>query len=379
MPVETPEVREVVAFAPEGFLVTSFYLNVDASEFPSPDQLASSFDSLIHEAEGRRKEIEGGLAHQAGESIRGDLARIRKFVADGIDREDTKGIALFSCSAQDFWETYHMPTPVRNAVYFEPRARVAPIAAFLSHTKPTAILVLDKQHARIITMTAREVREWTDLEDYVPQRSDQGGWSQMRYERHSDQWRKHHVDHAAGLLLRLLQRYPFDWLILGNEVQTQADLEHGLHPYLKDRVVGHIHVRLDAELSEIVRKARELEDRVESEHIDRLMSQIEEFAGAGGRGAIGLADTVDALNEQKIHILLVQDGFTHPGALCPSCGFIMSEPRSSCPACGGPARPVDDVVDTVIQRALELGSTVEVATEPDRLEPIRCIGAVLYY
>jgi hypothetical protein len=40
---------------------------------------------------------------------------------------------------------------------------------------------------------------------------------------------------------------------------------------------------------------------------------------------------------------------------------------------------MDNVVDAVIQRAMELGSTVEVATEQDKLLPINCIGAILYY
>jgi hypothetical protein len=164
------------------------------------------------------------------------------------------------------WPSNHL-APLQNAVYFEPRARVAPIAAFLSRSKATAILVLDKQRDRLITMTAGEVREWSNLEDFVPQRSDQSGWSQMRYERHSDHWRKHHVDHAADLTLKLLQHHPFDWLILGDEVQTESELEQDLHPYLRDRVIGHIHIRVDAELSEIVRRARELQDRVEAGHI----------------------------------------------------------------------------------------------------------------
>jgi hypothetical protein len=30
------EVRELVDFSPEEFLVTSFYLNVDTTEFPDP-------------------------------------------------------------------------------------------------------------------------------------------------------------------------------------------------------------------------------------------------------------------------------------------------------------------------------------------------------
>lgn len=99
MAVQTDEVRDIIDFTPEGFLVTSIYLNMDSSEFPSEDLLETSFDSLMHEAESRRKDIEGDLSHDARESIRGDLAKTREFFANGVDRTDTNGLAIFSCSA----------------------------------------------------------------------------------------------------------------------------------------------------------------------------------------------------------------------------------------------------------------------------------------
>jgi peptide chain release factor subunit 1 len=379
MAVQVEEVRELVDFEPEGFLVTSFYLNVDAADFPSDDLLATSFESLIHMAEEQRKPIEESLSHDATESLRNDLGKIRDWFHSGIDRQDTKSVGIFSCSALDFWEVVPMPTPVDSQVTFNPKPHISPIATFVSHTKPTAILVTDKQNARIFTMKGSEIREWTSFEDFVPQRSSQGGWSQMRYQRRSDNFRRHHIDHATELTLKLLQNYPFDWLILGAEVQTKADLEASLHPYLKDRVVGEINVRIDADASEIVAKAAELREEIESQHIDKLVEQIREFAGAGGRGSIGIKDTIQALNEQKIHILLVQEQFQHPGAECPACGLLMPSQRDTCPACNAPARPVENAVDSMIQKALELGSTVEIALESDKLESIQCVGAILYY
>jgi peptide subunit release factor 1 (eRF1) len=379
MVVSTEEIREIIDFAPEGFLITSFYVNTDGSEFQSETLLNTSFDSIVHTAESRRKDIEGDLSHDARESIRGDLAKIRDFFCNEFDRTDTNGLAIFSCSAQDFWEVVQMPARVESRVEFGPRPFLSPIAAYLSHSKATAILLTDKQHARIFTMKAGDVREWTDFEDYVPRRSDQGGWSQMRFQRRSDEWKKHHLNHAAELTVKLLQHYPFDWLILGTEVQDQADLLSDLHPYLKDRLIGQIHVRIDANMGDILEKARALREEAESEYIDDLVGRVQEYAGAGGRGTIGIGNTIGALNEQRVHILLVQQGYTHAGAVCPSCGVLSADRLERCPGCREKARQVDDVVELAVQRALELGSEVEVATEQGKLEPIKCIGSILYY
>jgi peptide chain release factor subunit 1 len=379
MAVKTEEVRDLAGFqAPEGFLVTSFYLNANAEEFPAPEHVMKAFDSLIHEAEDKRKEIEDGLSHDAEQSLRGDLAKLRDWIKNW-DRQDANGVAVFSCSAGDLWEVYEMPTAARSAVFFDPHPQLAQLAGFLSHTKPTAILATDKQHARILTMKHGDVREWTDFEDFVPQRTEQGGWSQNRYQRRSDHWKQHHIDKADELVLKLEQHYPFDWLIVGAEEQDRHEITDRLHPYVKDRVIGYISVRIDAPEAEIVEAARGVREEAEAHLIDDLMGRVQEYAGAGGRGTIGLKETLGAINEQKVHILLIQEGFSEPGTRCPECGMLYAGEVSTCPACGGTTEGVDNIADAAVQKSLELGSQVEVAAEFNKLEPIQCIGSIMYY
>lgn len=379
MAVQTEEARDLAGFAPEGFLVTSFYLDVDADEFPAPESIFHSFDSLRHEAEMKREKVEQDLSHDAMQSLRDDMEKIEQYIKHDFKRVDTNSVAIFSCAAKDFWHVFEMPTRVQNRVEFDPSPYLAPLAEFLSHTKPTAILLTDRQQARIFTMAEGHVKEWSDFEDWVPQHVKAGGWSQMRYQRRSDNWAKHHIDHAAELVLKLEQHYPFDWLILGMDVDAKHDLEAGLHPYVKDRVVGHISVRIDAPEQEVIDEARKVREEAEEHLIENLMKQVQEYAGAGGRGTIGLDHTLQALNEQKVHILLVQQGFSKPGSVCPDCGLLLSTQPDTCPACGGTVEKVDNVIDSAIQKAFESGSQVEIATSYEELEPIQCIGSIMYY
>jgi peptide chain release factor subunit 1 len=379
MAVKTDEVRDLAGFeALEGFLVTSFYLDVNADEFPAPEHVMKAFDSLIHAAEDERKVVEDTLSHDAEESLRGDLAHLREWIKNW-DRQDANGVAVFSCTAADLWEVFPMPTPPESRVLFEPRPQLAPLAAFLSHTKPTAVLVTDKQHARIFTMKHGDVREWTDFEDFVPHRSEKGGWSQNRYQRRSDHWKQHHIDKADELVLKLEQHYPFDWLIIGAEEQDRNEVTDRLHPYVKDRVVGYISVNIEAPEADIIEEARRVREEAEEHLISDLIGRIQEYAGAGGRGTIGLKETLQAINEQKVHILLVQQGFEQPGTRCPDCGMLYVGELTSCPACGGQVEHVANIVDAAVQKSLELGSSVEVATEFEALEPIQRIGSVMYY
>jgi peptide chain release factor subunit 1 len=379
MGVPNQELHTLVDFVSDGYLVTSFYLDVNADEFPAPEHIRQSANSALHRAGKGFKERQKHLSHEAAESLRHDLHKIGQFVNAEFQRDGANGLAIFSCSARELWQVFRLPTKVQTRVVFESQPYVAPLATFFSHAKPTGILLTDRQHARILTMDDGKVTEWADFGDFVPQRSDQGGWSQMRYQRRSDEWAKHHLDHAARLVLQLEQHQAFDWLVLGTEVDVEHDLAEDLHPYVKDRVIGRIHVRIDAPEAEVVEAARKVRDLAEKRLIDRLMRQIQDYEGASGRGALGLDDTLRAVSEQKVHILVVQEGYRQAGAVCPQCRLLLGEWRDVCPACNIPAERVDNVVDSAIQRAFELGSVVEVATEYQQLAPIQWIGAILYY
>jgi peptide chain release factor subunit 1 len=379
MTAPTQALRELVDFASDGYLVTSFYLDVNAEEFPARESILQSVDSALHAAGQAFEERKRHLSRPAVESLRRDLQAIEHFAAAELERDGANGLAIFSCSARELWQVFRLPTKVQTRVVFESQPYVAPLATFFSHAKPTGILLTDRQHARLLTMDDGEVTEWADFEDFVPQRSDQGGWSQMRYQRRSDEWAKHHLDHVAKLVLKLEQREAFDWLVLGTEVDVEHDLAEDLHPYVKDRVIGRIHVRIDAPEAEVVEEARKVRDQAEEQLIDRLVRRIQDYSGAGGRGTIGLEGTLRALNEQKVHILVVQEGYRQAGAVCPQCRLLLGDQRNACPACNSLTENVDNVVDSAIQRAFELGSVVEVATEYQQLAPILWIGGILYY
>jgi len=379
MAVKTEEVRHLADFAPEDCIVTTLYLDVNAGQFPDTNHVQTSLHSVIHNAEAHRDAIEETLSHDAQASLKADLRKIKAYLGGEFAREDGNGVAIFSCAAHDFWRVVSLAERVDNAMMFGPRPYLAPLAPFLSHHKPTAILLTDKEHARILTMEGGMLKEWADFEDSVPQRSDQSGWSQNRYQRRLDHWKKHHIDKAAELALRLQKFYPFDWLVVGAEVQSETDVKNSLHPYLKDSVIGTIHVRIDAPNAEIVEHAQAAIERAESELIGNLVAQVQEFAGAGGRGTAGLSDTINVLNEQRVHILLVQQGYSAPGSICPNCNILMARKFDRCPGCDQPAVHVDNLVDYAVQRAYESGSVVEVATEEDALETVGCVAAILYY
>ena len=109
------------------------------------------------------------------------------------------------------------------------------------------------------------------------------------------------------------------------------------------------------------------------------MQQMVTAAAKGDLGVIGLADTLYAIREGRVHILLVEQGYEAPGALCPNCGYVSPVQGQKCLFCSSEMDPVGHAVDLAIQKTLEAGGTVKVIADSDDLAKAGHIGAILRY
>jgi peptide subunit release factor 1 (eRF1) len=92
-------------------------------------------------------------------------------------------------------------------------------------------------------------------------------------------------------------------------------------------------------------------------------------------GSLGLEDTLQALQEQRIQTLVISEGFSAPGAICDYCSYISASTDPECPVCDGTMQPIEDIVDHLVHRALELDMEIAFVSDPD-LEQAGSIGAV---
>lgn len=73
---------------------------------------------------------------------------------------------------------------------------------------------------------------------------------------------------------------------------------------------------------------------------------------------MGLSATLTALQERRVGTLLVSEGFSVPGAECPSCGLVGLGTRQ-CPRCGTTNIEIDDVIEVAVDLAVGQRAPVE--------------------
>ncbi len=355
-------------------VVTSCYLDVDGRRHPRHVDYEQQLDYLMRHARERAMELEPA----ATQSVEGDLGRISSWVKAGFDRSRVRGLAFFSCSAEGFFEVVESPLPVRNEIVLNASPHVRQLEALVQAYARFAVVLVDRQRARLFRIEQGELSERTEVFDAVPRRHDQGGRSAANIQRHTDELAHKHLKHAAEVTFDEVGRHPVDHLILGGPHEVVGEFEALLHPYLRERVAARLSIMVTAAPEEIRHAALQVEEAVaraaEEAMVDRLRDQV----GAGNAGVAGLESTLRALVERRVETLLISDGYEAPGWRCPSCRWLAVKGRG-CPVCGASMQLVEDVVEQAMEEALANKCRVEVVRESADLDVLGRIGALLRF
>src|SRR5215210_4035106 len=308
--------RQLADLAPERGRVLSVYLNLDPASFATPPARASAISSLLNDAQRKVEELDGDLPHDDRMALRADVDAVRDALeAPGIADEGTRGVAVFACGPAGLLETVRVKRSLESRVVIDATPFVEPLVQATAGGL-WCVLLANRRSARIFTGTPEQLDETDRIEDNVHSQHQQGGWSQARYQRSVDEDVRDHLAHTAEVVFALFKREGFEQLIIGAPEETVGDLEQHLHPYLHERLAGHVRVDVENSSADDVLAAAadgiaEHERRRERELLDRL----EHGLGAGGRGAAGVDDVLGALEEGRVDTLLLSEGFRAGGGV----------------------------------------------------------------
>ena len=350
-------------------VVLSLYLDLDPSEFATPPARATAVRSLIDGADRKVRERRD-LAHADRSALEASLQKAQDLLTRNLDADGAHGLALFACEPEDLLETLKLPRSVPSRVAIERSPLVGPLAGVARRERWCVVLV-NKQDARMFRGSPDGLREIDNLHDEVHRRHDQGGLSQARYQRSIDKEVADHLKSAADRLLRHFKHQPFERLVAGGPREVVAEFETKLHGYLTERLAGRIEVDVEvAGPDDVLEAARghfeEHEERREAEAIERLDD--------GSRAVAGLPNLLPPLNERRVEVLLLEDGFAERGTLCPQCGWLGPEGEARCPADGTELEQCEDMREPAIELALQ--QSAEVLPLRRRAQELRTRGGI---
>jgi peptide chain release factor subunit 1 len=353
--------------------ISSLYLTVDGRRFPRKADYEIRLDELLRRAHAQAQ----AMAERPRRSVDGDILAMSEFVRGGFERGETRGLALFSSHAAGRWEAVLVPRPVRDRAVVGARADLMPLEVLLETYRPTGVALVDFEKARLFLVELGRIDEVTDVWDEVPGRHDQGGWAQMRMQRHVDDHRAQHLKHVAEALFTVFRRRPFEHLVLAGPAEARHELEASLHDYLARRVRARLTMAIGVPSAEVLARVLEVEESAEREREREAIERLARAAAVDDQGAAGLEPTLEALAAARVAQLVVSIDLSAPGAACSECGRLIAS-DGPCPACGGKTQRIPDVVDAAVAAALRTGSRVETVSGGG-LDELGGIGALLRF
>lgn len=359
-------VHDLLEFKGNGKPVLSVYLDVDASR-RTRDECRLILKEL--------------LESQNPASVRKDAARVQDF----LDREydwQGKGLALFSSVSQKLWDVMRLPFPVNNLVSISDTPYVRPLID-LAIDERLGIAIVDREHARFLVSQAGEIEEVARHWRATPRRHKQeGGSTASRLQRHVDAQIEQNLKQAASQAAETLKAEGCTRLMIGGQNEPVAQFKAFLPKSWQKKVEAEFAIGVEASPAEVLSKVNEL---IVAANQGREAALVERVAGAalkrGSTGTLGLAETLNALNEKRVMTLVVAEGFRSGGFQCGNCGYLSAEPLRTCPVCSHKVHAVVHAVDLAIRRAVDLDGTVVTARGPAgaRLAKLGGIGALLRY
>ncbi|HET7490052.1 MAG TPA: hypothetical protein VFJ85_19165 [Acidimicrobiales bacterium] len=341
------------------------YLDVDGAHRPAAGACLRAFEHLADELRGRARSRED---QRLLRSVEGDIARMRAWLAGGIDRSRVRGVALFSCHDQGWFEAMELSMPVRDEVAIDPSPRIRQLVELLDRREPFVTAVVDRGRVRIVRVEGSNVEERA-----VPmpqrERAASGERDRPRTETVHAEFRR-----AAAAVDDIVWIRPVRQVVLGGPEDGVAALERALAPSTRRLVAGRVALPAGAPLDDVVIAARHVVAAAERRREAGLVEQMRQRAAQEKGAVVGLEATLAALAENRVATLLVSGDFAAPGASCPSCGHVGPDLRQ-CPECGTTNVEREDVVELAIERAVAQDADVEIChgTDLDRFGKIAAI------
>ncbi len=378
--VKVTDLDSILNYIPTGKPVVSVYLLVDRSRVVKKSY-QTRLNSMI--AGSRDKlETDANFDRRQKKEIFEIFERVKSFVNDKFRADSTRTLVIFS-SGDGLWEEFRIPIIMRSKIIIDPKPYTQNIRSFISNSKRYGVLLINREKAQIYSVYLGEINEYlaafiSDVPSKVNFRS-QAVLREKKLLGRLEEKLHHFFKLINDKTMELFKEKKFDYLILGGRKEIIPDFSNYLHSYLQSRHIGDIDAEPDSNISLISKKANEIIDEFETETKNSLIDRLIDEYNPNRMGVLGIDATIKSLLIEQIKILIYDRQFTHNGYICDSYQYLTIEHKDKCPYCGGELVFYNDIVDEIVEDALNQGCEIVDIEGNEKLLEAGSIGAVLRY
>jgi len=373
------EIRELASFQADetkGACALSFYFQPDPPQDRSHRREAIVAKDIVKQA------LKGAAASGKNGSLHADLDRVLDLATNL--RGNSRGRAVFACSAQKFWREYELPPQLGGThIYLQPRFQLKPLAALLGAQPALSVAIVDRQRARFFDLRLDDLRERGAIVHMLSRNASNYGYNGYEgghAERRVSEEALQHFKAVSERLLADFEKGIWERLIVGCQDANWPEFESNLHPYVKQRLIGRFSADVASVSNEEIRDhAGALLNQWTTVRASTKANEAVDLAKSNGRGVTGLRRVLQALEAGEVQSIFLGENYSARAVECPNCGHLDARLVAACSACGKPTRELADVCDAIIPIAIRRDIELFYLREHTDLDRAGNIAALLRF
>jgi len=292
--------ERLAGIEPTGMPVISLYLDTQ------PDQHGRDhFEPFVRKAfssqvgtYGLRTETREGLEDIAG--------HIRSYLRDEV-KPSTNSVVIFARAGGDgFFEAMQFDVPLDDGhLVVSSQAYLYPLVRLRDQHDRYAALIVDTHSARLYVFELGRRLDGAEVESPKLNRTQTGGWSQARNQRHVDNVQLHDGKDVVEALDHLVREKQVEKIVLAAERVIMPELLRQLPSALVDHVIEASGLDMHASENDVMRVTSEIVHEEDAKEDRSEVAQLLDEQRSGGLGAVGANAVLAALDNGQVDQLLI--------------------------------------------------------------------------
>ncbi|MCD6402105.1 MAG: hypothetical protein J7L73_09280 [Anaerolineales bacterium] len=298
-----------------------------------------------------------------------------------------KSVVVFSCMPDDFFRAYTLAIPIYSRIRISNNPHVKPLADLFDLYGGYGIVLIDRQSARYFAINLGQLVDEKEFKGKSVRRIKHGGGSQSAGRKSGEAGQNYAVEEITDRNMREAEEFASHFfkthkirrILIGGTEDNIALFKQHLPKTWQSLIIGTCSLNINANIDEVLETALEIGHAAEHKKEAKLVESVITNAAKGQDGVLGLDETLSAVHEGRVQILLFDSRFRASGYRCTGCGYITTQPIDICPFCGNEFEKIQDAVELAVRKVLQSGGDVEVLQGDISLKDHGHIGALLRY
>lgn len=276
-----------------------------------------------------------------------------QMINDFLSKDKSPYVAVFASAKYDFFVHIVLPQPIMNSFTVDSSPYIRPLARLIDEYDSFTLLLLNSNEANIFSVSMGQPEIKDHLSKDIINHHKKGGWSQARFARR----RKGAIKDFFKEVQEALSLNVEESIIIAGPGIEKINFKNSLPKNLKEKVVEILDVDMD-EKEKLFENSLEKISQYKQKQSHVLIEELRKEILTDGLAVYGIQDTLNAVIQGQIDILLIEKDYKLKGCLCEHCQLLKAGPIQDCPVCGGPTTEAD-TIEEIIEFAKRTNASIE--------------------